>query len=562
MPGMMPSTLTCNSCGADNQPKAAFCRSCGSSLQAVKPTLYNSATGRLLANVLLKQRYRIIGPVGKGGMGAVYKAEDTQLGNRRVALKEMSQSGLSPQEQQEAADTFRQEALMLARLQHPSLPNIFDHFEENGRWYLAMSFIEGETLEDYLGYAQGGKLLLEEVLQIGIQLCSVLSYLHNQQPAIIFRDLKPANIMRTLDGHIYLIDFGIARHFKPGQAKDTAYYGSMGYAPPEQYGKAQTTPRSDIYSLGATLYQLISGHDPSSTPFRFPLLQSLVPTAPADLAAQLAQMLELDEDKRPASMLLVKQELQTLSSSLTQKPGPRTPVPGPSAIPPTLPANPKPSPGGVAPIQPAYSPVPAASAQPVAKSASIWAFGKRQVVATLILAGCYCAVYYIVYFLLPQPGEIVTDFEFSPIFFLPVFFASFFGPWVGIGATDIGFLLVGFIESLVQGFHLFSILYYSLLWLALSLMLAAFFAGLFLLKTKGQYHKFGNLLFASLLGLLDICLALIVYDIVFELTYPGFNPFSYFFTNVWTTSLSALICLPLLLLISNAIRNAYMRKHP
>lgn len=376
---MMPSTLSCNNCGAANQPQAAYCRSCGSSLQAVKPTLYNSATGRLLANVMLKQRYSIIAPVGKGGMGAVYQAEDTLLGNRHVALKEMSQSGLSPQEQKEAADAFRQEALMLARLQHPNLPNIFDHFEEHGRWYLVMSFIEGETLEDYLGHAQGGKLPLEEVLQIGTQLCSVLGYLHNRQPAIIFRDLKPANIMRTSDGNIYLIDFGIARHFKPGQAKDTAYYGSMGYAPPEQYGKAQTTPRSDIYSLGATLYQLVSGHDPSSSPFRFPLLQSLVLSAPAGLATLLTQMLELDEDKRPASMLLVKQELQALTSSPVQKPGLQTPTPNPASVAPTQPVKPHPGPSAAAPTQPASSNV--ASAPSTAQKLSGWALVVSGVVA-------------------------------------------------------------------------------------------------------------------------------------------------------------------------------------
>ena len=375
---MMPSILSCNNCGAANQPQAAYCRSCGSSLQAVKPTLYNSATGRLLANVTLKQRYHIIAPVGKGGMGAVYKAEDTLLGNRPVALKEMSQSGLSPQEQKEAADAFRQEALMLARLQHPNLPNIFDHFDENGRWYLAMSFIEGETLEEYLGHAQGGKLPLEEVLQIGTQLCSVLGYLHNRQPAIIFRDLKPANIMRTSDGHIYLIDFGIARHFKPGQAKDTAYYGSMGYAPPEQYGKAQTTARSDIYSLGATLYQLVSGHDPSSSPFRFPLLQSLVPSAPAGLATLLTQMLELDEDKRPASVLLVKQELQVLTSSPVQKPGLQTPTPNPTSVAPTQPAKPHPSPSA-APTQPASSNI--AFAPSTTQKLSGWALVVSGVVA-------------------------------------------------------------------------------------------------------------------------------------------------------------------------------------
>ena len=138
--------------------------------------------------------------------------------------------------------------------------------------------------------------------------------------------------MRTPDGHIYLIDFGIARHFKPGQAKDTVYYGSMGYAPPEQYGRAQTTPRTDIYSLGATLYQLLSGHDPSSSPFHFPLLQSLLPTIPASLSNLVMQMLELDAGRRPASILLVKQELEALSSAHS---GRKT------NLPPTIPAPPQ-----------------------------------------------------------------------------------------------------------------------------------------------------------------------------------------------------------------------------
>ena len=348
-----PPSLFCDTCGAANQPRASYCHACGRPLQGTQPTVYNSATGRLLANVLLKQRYHIIAPTGKGGMGAVYKAEDTQLGNRLVAIKEMSQSGLSPQEVKDAANAFKQEAILLAGLQHPNLPSIFDHFEENGRWYLVMSFIQGETLADYLSQTKAGKLPLNEALQIGMQLCDVLAYLHMQPSPIVFRDLKPSNIMRTASGHIYLIDFGIARHFKPGQAKDTVYYGSMGYASPEQYGQAQTTPRSDIYSLGATLYQLVSGHDPSSTPFRFPPLQSLVPAAPGNLTTLMMQMLELDEDKRPVNILVVKQKLQDIAAPPAAPPPPPiaptvaalSPNP-PAPIAPTPVATPSPYPAG------------------------------------------------------------------------------------------------------------------------------------------------------------------------------------------------------------------------
>src|SRR5258708_1864232 len=144
-----------------------------------------------------------------------------------------------------------------------NLPHMYDHLFEIGRWSLVMSFIPGKPLGEYLKRGSGRKFPVEEALQIGVRLCTVLHYLHSQQPPIIFRDLKPFNIMRTFDGHLYLIDFGIARHFKPGQAKDTAAYGSLGYSAPEQYAKAQTTPRSNIYGLGALLHLMLSRLDPS-----------------------------------------------------------------------------------------------------------------------------------------------------------------------------------------------------------------------------------------------------------------------------------------------------------
>lgn len=362
---MQPSTVYCDTCGAANRPQARFCIACGQAMAAASslpptvqavpvvsstpPTVLasstsssSSPTGLLPANSLLNQRYRILRQLGQGGMGAVYQAEDTRLGDHLVAVKEMSQSELKSQQAiTEATQAFRSEAIMLARLRHPHLPRIYDHFAEGGRWYLVMDIIEGETLEDHLVKA-GGKLPVEEVLDIGIQLATVLSYLHSHQPPIIFRDLKPANVMRTPDSDLFLIDFGIARHFKPGQAKDTAAYGSMGYAPPEQYGKAQTTPQSDIYSLGATLHHLLSGNDPSQSPFRFAPLSDA--SIPAGLRTVIAQMVEMDTDKRPASMAEVKQQLQRIAAQPAASQLPPTVYVGGSSLPPTqLAVNPPPA---------------------------------------------------------------------------------------------------------------------------------------------------------------------------------------------------------------------------
>ncbi len=215
---------------------------------------------------------------------------------------------------------------MLAGLKHPNLPSIYDYFNEAGHWYLVMDFIEGETLEEHLNKEKKGHLPYEEVLQIGIQLCTVLGYLHTRQPPIIFRDLKPTNIMLTNDGHLYLIDFGIARHFKPGQSKDTIAFGSPGYAAPEQYGKTQSTPRADIFCLGVTLHQLLTGSDPSITPFQFAPLQLQGQPTPPGLEPLIMQMLDINKDKRPASMFVVKQELQRIATQKSVSP-PSSPLP-------------------------------------------------------------------------------------------------------------------------------------------------------------------------------------------------------------------------------------------
>ena len=320
---MVPSHLYCTVCGAANQAEDAFCFACGGPLRSTAPSpqypvsasALSTSTGLLPSNHLLKQRYRVMSQLGKGGFGAVYQAEDNQFGNRLLAVKEMSQSGLSPQEIIEATDAFKREAHLLASLKHPNLPSIYDYFNEAKRWYLVMDFIEGETLEEHLNKEKEGRLPWEEALQIGIQLCTVLGYLHRRQPPIIFRDLKPANVMLTPEGHLYLIDFGIARHFKPGQMRDTMAFGSPGYAAPEQYGKTQTTSRADIYSLGATLYHLLTGDNPSDAPFQFAPLQLYGQSAPRGIKILIMQMVEMDESKRPESVDTIKQKLQRIAAT-------------------------------------------------------------------------------------------------------------------------------------------------------------------------------------------------------------------------------------------------------
>lgn len=304
---MKASTIFCANCGASNPAHEQYCFFCSQPLaQYAGKARRTDQVGQLKPGDELRQRYKIVTQIGQGGFGAVYKAEDQELGQRLVAVKEMSEQNLSPQALNDGVESFKREALMLAALKHEHLPRVYDHFEEDGHWYLVMDYIEGETLEERLGKSRDGSLPQIMALKIALQLCNVLDYLHTRQPPIIFRDLKPSNVILMPEGGLALIDFGIARNFKPGKAKDTIAFGSPGYAAPEQYGKAQTTPRADVYSLGAILHQMLSGDDPSLNPFRF------APLRRQDAALQqlVAQMLEMDENRRPASGAAVRHALE------------------------------------------------------------------------------------------------------------------------------------------------------------------------------------------------------------------------------------------------------------
>jgi serine/threonine protein kinase len=282
----------------------------------------------LASSALFQDRYAIIARIGVGGFGAVYKASDTQRADALVAIKEACLRELIAQQAMEVSDAFHREADLLSQLSHPSLPRLYEHLSVSEQLYLVMDFLDGETLEDYQNKAPNKRLVLSEVFDIGLQLCDVLEYLHMHQPPIVFRDLKPANILRSPEGKVYVIDFGIARFFKPGQAKDTIALGSLGYAAPEQYGRVQTTPRADIYSLGAILHQLLTGKDPSDAPLFFTPLRgvhahdrsdpgsltgSMVDTMMDNLGMLINSMVEMEPNKRPISAALVKQELHQLA---------------------------------------------------------------------------------------------------------------------------------------------------------------------------------------------------------------------------------------------------------
>ncbi len=536
-----PPTTICPSCKTANQPQAAFCRACGYALhQSATPSAFNTGTGQLLSGTLLKQRYHVLHPIGQGGMGAVYEAEDNQLGNRKVALKEMRQSGLNPQEITNAANAFRQEALLLASLQNPHLPNIYDHFSEFNRWYLVMSFIHGETLEEYLRKASDGKLSVAETLQISIQLCTVLSYLHTQQPPIIFRDLKPTNIMRTADGHIYLIDFGIARLFKPGQAKDTSSYASMGYASPEQYGKSQTTQQSDIYSLGVVIHQLLTGYHPSRTPFRFPPLQTPGQALPPELVTLVEQMHHLDENIRPASMLIVKQKLQSIAAP--PAPSQVTPAPAPS-LPPTIPANTPPAVVTPTPTPAPKPPVPIPPVKPV-RTIGVWSLSKQRLLAMLIGIAIYGTADHFLPLL-----SIASIPLFTIALLIPLFFASKFGPWVGLTTALLG-LAIGDITSLGPTIFSFSWPYY------LGIALLGLLAGSAIPRTQAGYTTWKALRFAmlmSFIGLLVFELSFLI-DLIRLSTNPGV---ALFIIQPWY-ALIPLLLLLILLFITDKIghRNA------
>lgn len=207
-------------------------------------------------------RYQLKSFLARGGMGAVFLCDDLRLSGQRWAIKV-----LMPAYRVDAtmlADSFRREAEMLARLRHPGLPVIVDSFVEGERHYLVMEYIAGPTLSRHL--EETGLLSQPQALQWGLELAELLNYLHTQTPPVIFRDLKPDNILVSEGNRLKLVDFGLARRFREGQKRDTQAVGSIGYSPPEQWeDRDQSDGRSDLYGWGAVMHFLLTGKPPSPT---------------------------------------------------------------------------------------------------------------------------------------------------------------------------------------------------------------------------------------------------------------------------------------------------------
>src|ERR1051325_9871508 len=263
---------------------------------------------QLAANTVLNGRYEIVRRIGGGGMGAVYLAKDRNLGDAPRAVKEMVEAHLDSTQHEKAIGDFKRESLLLTSLEPPSIPTIYDFFydEPLGRFYLVMKFIAGGDLASRLRSAPGGKVDEKTVAEWGMQTADVLHYLHTRPKPIIYRDLKPANLM--IDGNtgrVMLIDFGIARWVKREEKGVTAV-GTMGYAPPELFG-GRVEPRSDVYSLGATMFHLLTGSDPQDNPlliFDFqknPRPRQITPSLSSEMEQILMRSVEYKPEDRFAS---------------------------------------------------------------------------------------------------------------------------------------------------------------------------------------------------------------------------------------------------------------------
>jgi tRNA A-37 threonylcarbamoyl transferase component Bud32 len=338
---MPPSTpIICPKCRQANQPLARFCVHCG------HDTILNNAGPRYYLTKVIKE----------GGQGAVYKAvgDDGQT----YAVKEMLDQFTDAKERADGVARFAAEAQMMQRLVHPRIPKIYDFFNDEGRHYLAMEFVRGEDLEDIA--AREGPIAEARVLAWAAQISDVLQFLHDQN--MVYRDMKPSNVMIEAAGTVKLIDLGIAKVFQ-GNTRGTQI-GTPGYAPPEQY-QGLATQASDVFALAATIHHLLTGRDPrDNPPFTFPPARSLTPSVSKRTSDALAKALQMRPEDRYPTLAAFRAALGLPKATPAPRPAAPAPVAArPAAASPSAVVTPPPT---VAPARPAPSPAAPVAAAPSA----------------------------------------------------------------------------------------------------------------------------------------------------------------------------------------------------
>jgi len=261
-------------------------------------------TGTILNNI-----YRVVKLLGKGSMGNVYLVERINY-DKKFVVKELNFSQEAGLDISAAKEIFHREAEFMAKINHPGVPKMYGVFPQNGKDYLTMDYIEGKTLEEIINTSEG-PINEKDAIKWTAELADILNYLHNSfhQP-IVYRDLKPSNIIIKPDGNPVLVDFGIARYYNPDKEQDTFNYGSPGYAAPEQYkGKGRSTPQTDVFALGVILFQMLTGYDPSLKPLTFPSMKSINPAIPEKLEVIVKRAIELNPLKRYISVQEFKETL-------------------------------------------------------------------------------------------------------------------------------------------------------------------------------------------------------------------------------------------------------------
>ena len=267
---------------------------------------------RLVAKEAVGNSWVVKRRIGRGAMSTVYLVRSVADSPVKRAMKVVDLSGLTSVEAAEATALFHREVGMLATLAHPSFPLLVDCFQEDDALYLVMELLRGRTLEKIV--EKNGPCPEAWLLPIACELADALATLHTHELGpIVFRDLKPSNVMVTDAGEVKLVDFGIARHFKPGATHDTQPLGTPGFAAPEQYGSAQTTPRSDIYSLGATLFYGLTGEDPAMALDAPPSVRDRAPGCSPEMDAILRKCLHMDPAGRWESARALGSALEAIS---------------------------------------------------------------------------------------------------------------------------------------------------------------------------------------------------------------------------------------------------------